>query len=167
MYCQLSRLLPTHCRACVTADEDCIFLQLTPVIEAGEADTDADAKEAGTAEATGSTSKAVTVLTAEASEAMEGVQATHKAEGSIIKQTPVPEEKAKEDHAEGMLQQREQFERELREATTDYASPAAEEAVARALGEDSDVQEVPELSTAVSGTAGASRTEAETVPRQG
>jgi len=115
----------------------------------------------------GSTSKAVAVPTAEAPEAMEGVQATYEAEGSIVKLTPVPEEKAEEDHAEGVSRQREQFERELREATTDYASPAAEEAVARALGEDSDVQEVPESSTAVSGMAGASATEAETVPRQG
>jgi len=121
----------------------------------------------GTAEATGSTSEAVAVPTAEAPEAMEGVQATYEAEGSIVEPTPVPEEKAEEDHAEGMSRQREQFECELREATTDYASPAAEEAVARALGEDSDVQEVPESSTAVSGTAGASGTEAETVPRQG
>jgi len=162
MYCQPSRLLPTHCRACIMADEDCIFLQLTPVIEAGEVDRDGDVEEAGMAKATGSTSEAVVVLTAEAPEAMEGVQATYKAEGSIVKPMPVPEEKAEEDHAEGMLWQRKQFERELREATTDYALPAAEEAVARALGEDSDVQEVPESSTAASGMAGA-----ETVPRQG
>jgi len=59
------------------------------------------------------------VPTAEAPEAMEGVQATYEAEGSIVKPTPVPEEKAEEDHAEGMLRQREQFEHELREATTD------------------------------------------------
>jgi len=149
------------------ADEDCIFLQPAPVIEAGDADGDGDIEEAGTAEATGSTSKAVAVPTAEAPEAMEGVQVTYEAEGSIIEPTPVPEEKAEEDHAEGVSQQREQFERKLREATTDYASPAAEEAVARALGEDSDMQEVPESSTAASGTAGASVTEAETVPRQG
>jgi len=156
-----------HCRACVTADEDCIFLQPTPVIEAGDADADGDIEETGTVEATGSTSKAVAVPTAEALEAMEGVQVMHKAEGSIVELTPVPEEKAKEDHAEGVLRQCEQFECELREATTDYALPAAEEAVARALGEDSDVQEVPELSTAASRTAGASGTEAETVLRQG
>jgi len=138
-----------------------------PVIEAGDADAGGDVEEAGTAKATGSTSKAVAVPTAEAPEAMEGVQATYEAEGSIVEPTPVPEEKAEEDHAEGMSWQREQFEHELREATTDYASPAAEEAVARALGEDSDVQEVPESSTAASGMAGASATEAETVPRQG
>jgi len=149
------------------ADKDCIFLQPTPVIKAGEADMDGDAEEARMADTTGSTSKAVTVPTAEALEVMEGVQMTYEAEGSIVEPTPVPEEKAKEDHVEGVLWQCKQFERELREATTDYASPAAEEAVARALGEDSDVQEVPESSTAASGTAGASGTEAETVPRQG
>ena len=49
----------------------------------------------------------------------------------------------------------------------DYVSLAAEEAVARALGEDSDMQEVPESSTAVSAMAGVSATELETVPRQG
>jgi len=138
-----------------------------PVIEAGDADTDGDVEEAGTAKATGSTSEAVVVPTVEAPEAMEGVQATYEAEGSIVKPTPVLEEKAEEDHAEGVSRQREQFEHELREATTDYASPAAEEAVARALGEDSDMQEVPESSTVASGTAGVSATEAETVPRQG
>jgi len=167
MYCQPSRLLPTHCRACITADEDCIFLQPTPIIEAGEADTDVDAEEAGTADAMGSTSKAVAVPTAEALEAMEGVQAMYKAEGSIVKLTPVLEEKAKEDHAEGVLRQRKQFEHELREGTTDYTSLAAEEAVARALGEDLDMQEAPESSTVASGTAGASGMEPETVPRQG
>jgi len=154
-YCRLSRLLPMHCRACVTADEDCIFLQPTPIIEAGMA------------KATGSMSKAVTVQTAEALEAMEGVQAMYKAEGSIVKLTPVLEERAEEDHMEGVLRQHEQLECKLREVTTDYTSLAAEEAVARALGEDSDVQEVPESSTAASATAGASAMEAETVPRQG
>jgi len=143
-----------------------------PVIEAGEADADGDIEEAGTAEAMGSTSEAVAVPTAEAPEAMEGVQATHEAEGSIVEPTPVPEEKAEEDHAEGVLRQREQFERELREATTDYASPAAKEAVARALGEDSDMQE--ESGASATATAaepvtmeGVRRTEEETVPRQG
>jgi len=149
------------------ADEDCIFLQLMPVIEAGEADADRDVEEVGTAKATGSMSKAVVVPTAEAPEAMEGVQAMYEAEGSIVKPTPVPEEKAEEDHMEGMLRQCEQFECKLREATTDNASPAAEEAVARALGEDLDMQEVPESSTVVSVTAGVSATEAETVLRQG
>jgi len=138
-----------------------------PVIEAGEADADADVEEGGTAKATGSMSKVVAVPTAEAPEAMEGVQATYEAEGSIVKPMPVPEEKAEEDHAEGVLRQRGQFERELREATTDYTSPAAEEAVVRALGEDSDVQEVPESSTVASRMAGVSGTEVETVPRQG
>jgi len=161
-----------HCRACVMADEDCIFLQPTPIIEAGEADTDGDAEEARTADATGSMSKAVAVLTAEAPEAMAGVQATYKAEGSIIELTPVPEEKAKEDHAEGVLQQCKQLEREVREATMDYASPAAEEAVARALGEDSDMQEVSGVSTTVTvaepvAMEGVRRTEEEMVPRQG
>jgi len=149
------------------ADEDCIFLQPTPVIEAGDADADGGIEEVGMAKAMGSMSKAVAVPTAEAPEVMEGVQAMYKAEGSIVKPTPVLEEKAEEDHAEGMSQQCEQFEHELREVTTDYASPAAEEAVARALGEDSDMQEVPELSTAASGMAGVSATEVETVPRQG
>ena len=120
----------------------------------------------------GSTSKAVAVPTAEAPEAMEGVQATYEAEGSIVKLTPVPEEKAEEDHAEGVLRQREQLERKVREATTDYTSLAAEEAVARALGEDSDVQEVlgaSAMATMAEPVAmeGVRRTEEEMVPRQG
>jgi len=156
-----------HCRACVMADEDCIFLQPMPIIEAGEVDMDGDAEEARMANAMGLTSKAVGVLTAEAPEAMEGVQVMYEAEGSIVEPTPVPEEKAEEDHAEGVLWQCKQFERKLREVTMDYASLAAEEAVARALGEDSDVQEAPESSTAASGMAGVSGTEPETVPRQG
>jgi len=114
MYCQPSRLLPTHCRICIKEDKDCIFLQPTPIIEAGEADTDRDLKEVGTAKAMGSMSEAVAVLTAEAPEVMEGVQATYKAEGSIVKLMPVLEERAKEDHVEGVLQQREQLERKLR-----------------------------------------------------
>jgi len=154
------------------ADEDCIFLQPMPIIEAGEADVDRDAEEARTADATGLMSKAVAVPTAEAPEAMEGVQAMYEAEGSIVEPTPVPEEKAKEDHVEGVLQQREQLKRKVREATMDYTSLAAEEAVARALGEDSDAQEVSGAS-ATATTAepvameGVRRTEEETVPRQG
>jgi len=50
------------------------------------------------------------VPTAEAPEAMEGVQATYEAEGSIVEPTPVLEEKAKEDHTEGVSRQCEQFE---------------------------------------------------------
>jgi len=122
------------------------------------------------AKAMGSTSKAVVVLTAETPEVMEGVQATYKAEGSIIKQMPVPE-KAKEDHVEGMSWQCKQLKCEVREATMDYMLPAAEEVVVRALGEDSDMQEVPGA-TAMATVAepvtmeGVQRTEEETVPRQ-
>jgi len=99
---------------------------------------------------------------AEAPEAMEEVQAT-EAKGSIVKPSPVLEERAEGDHAEGVSRQREQLERELREVTADYATPAAEEAVVRALGEGSDMQEV----LGASATAGASATEPEMVPRQG
>jgi len=45
----------------------------------------------------------------------------------------------------------------------DYATPAAEEAVARVLGEGSDVEEVP----GASATAGVKAAELGTVPRQG
>ena len=108
------------------------------------------------AEVTASTSAAVMVQTAEAPEAME------EDEGSIVKLSPVPEVRTMGDHAEGMSRQLEQLKHELMEVM-DYASPAAEEVVARALGESSDVQEVP----GASAMAGASTTEPEMVPRQG
>jgi len=103
---------------------------------------------------------------------MEGVQATEGTEGSVVEPSPIPEERVEGDHAEGVSRQREQFERKLREATPDHASPAAEEAVARALGEDSDVQEVSGVSTTATAAEpvameGVRRTEEETVPRQG
>jgi len=104
-----------------------------------------------------STSTAVMVQTAEALEVMEEVQMTEEAKGSITKPSPVLEERAEGDHMEGMLWQLEQLEHKLREVTVDYASPAAEEAVARVLGESSDVQEV----------LGASAAELEMLPRQG
>jgi len=118
--------------------------------ESCEADTDGDIKEAGTAEVMASMSAAVMVQTAEAPEVME------EDKGSIVKLSPVPEERTMGDHAEGMSRQLEQLQHELMEVT-DYVSLAAEEAVARVLGESSDVQEVP----------GASATELEMVPRQG
>jgi len=144
------------CLYCLGKGKAC-SLEPPPAEESCKADADRDLEEAGAAEATVSTSAAVVVQTAEAPEAMEEVQATKEAGGSIVKPSPVPEERAEGDHAEGMSRQQEQLERELREVTADYAAPAAEEAVARALGEGSDVQEVP----------GASATEPETVPRQG
>jgi len=143
------------CLYCLGKGKAC-SLEPLPAEESCEADTDGDLEEAGAAEATVSTSAAVVVQTAEAPEVMEEVQAT-EAKGSIVEPSPVPEERAEGDHAEGVSRQQEQLERELREVTADYATPAAEEAVARALGEGSDVQEVP----------GASVPEPETVPRQG
>ena len=82
------------------------------------------------------------------------------------------EERAEGDHAEGVSRQREQFERELRVTSLDHASPAAEEAVARVLGEDSDVQEVSGASaTAVvvdpDAMEGVRMIAGEMVPRQG
>jgi len=136
------------CLYCLGKGKAC-SLEL-PAEESCEADADRDLEEAGTAEVMASTSAAVVVQTAEAPEAME------EDEGSIIKPSPVPEVRTVGDHAEGVSRQLEQLERELMEVT-DYVSPAAEEAVARALGESSDMQEVP----------GASATEPETVPRQG
>jgi len=144
------------CLYCLGKGKVC-SLESPPAEEPREADVDGDLEEAGTVEATVSTSAAVVVQTAEDPEAMEEVQATEEAEGSIVKPSPVPEERAEGDHVEGVSWQQEQLERELREVTADYAMPAAEEAVARALGESSDMQEVP----------GASATEPETVPRQG
>jgi len=143
------------CLYCLGKGKAC-SLEPLPAEESCEADGDGDLKEAGVAKAMVSTSTAVMVQTAEAPEAMEEVQVT-EAKGSIVEPSPVPEERAEGDHAEGVSQQREQLERELREVTADYATPAAEEAVARALGEGSDMQEVP----------GASAMEPETVPRQG
>jgi len=145
------------------ADKECVFPQLTPAIEASEADADGDAEEAMTNMA---------VATAEVPSAMEGVQAMEGTEGSIVKPSPIPEERVEGDHAEGVSRQREQFEHELREATLDHASPAAKEAVARVLGEDSDVQEVlgaSAMATMAEPVAmeGVWRTEEEMVPRQG
>jgi len=129
----------------------------SPAEESCKADADGDLKEAGMAKVMASTSAAVMVQMAEVLEAMEEVQAMEEAEGSFIEPSPVPEERAKGDHAEGMLWQQEEQERELREVTADYVTLAAEEAVARALGEGSDVEEV----------LGASAMELETVPRRG
>jgi len=144
-------------RACVycLGKQQACSLNVPPVEESCEVDADGDLEDAGTVEATASTSAAVEVQTAEAPEAME------EAEGSVVEPSPAPEEG---DHAEGVsrqMAQLEQLERELMEVTTGYASPAAEEAVERALGESSDVQEVPGAS------ATARAAEPETVPRQG
>jgi len=117
-YCRPSRLLPTYCRACITADKECVFPQPTPAIEASEADTDGDAEEAVTNTA---------VATAEVPSAMEGVQATEGTKGSVVEPSPIPEERVEGDHAEGVLRQCEQFERKLREATPDHTSPAAKD----------------------------------------
>jgi len=127
-----------------------------PAEESCKADVDGDLEEVGTAEVTASTSAAVVVQTAEAPEAME------EDKGSIVKPSLVPEERTVGDHAEGVSRQLEQLERELMEVT-DYASPAAKEAVARALGESSDLQEVP----GASAMARARAAEPGTVPRQG
>jgi len=145
------------------ADEGCVFLQLTPAIEASEADRDRDAEEAVTNMA---------VATAEVPTAMEGVLATEGTEGSVVKLSLILEERVEGDHVEGVLRQREQFECELREATPDHALLAAKEAVARVLGEDSDVQEVSGVSATATAAElvtmeGVWRTEEETVLRQG
>ena len=152
-----------HCRICVNKDKDCIFLLPTPVIAASEADMEGDAKEAGTS---------MVVAVAEVPMAMEGIQVMEGTEGSIVKLSPMPEERAKGDHTEGVSWQHKQFEQELRVTSMDHALPAAEEAVVRALGEDSDVQEV--LGASATATAaepdameGVQRTTEETVPRQG
>jgi len=137
------------CLYCLGKGKAC-SLEPLPAEESCKADTDGDLEEAGAAEATASTSAAVVVQMAEAPEAME------EDRGSIVKPLPVPEERTVGDHVEGVLRQLEQLECKLMEVTN-YMSPAAEEAVARALGESSDVQEV----------LGVSAMELETVPRQG
>jgi len=144
------------CLYCLGKGKAC-SLELPLAEEPREADADRDLEEAGTVKVTASTSAAVVVQMAEVPEAMEEVQVMEEAEGSIVEPSPVLEERAEGDHAEGVSQQREQQERELREVTADYAMPAAKEAVARVLGEGLDMEEVP----------GASATELETVPRQG
>jgi len=138
------------CLYCLGKGKAC-SLESPPAEEPCKADVGGDLEEVGTVKATASTSAAVVVQTAEAPEAME------EDGGSIVKPSPVPEERTEGDHAEGVSRQQEQLERELREVTADYTTPAAEEAVARALGEGLDMEEVP----------GASATEPETVPRQG
>jgi len=127
-----------------------------PVIGASEVDAEGDAKEAGTSTAV--TTVGALMLTA-------GVQAAEETNGSAIKPLPILEERAEGDHtegvspmleeraegdhAEGVLWQGKQFKRELRVTSLDLVLPVAEEAVARALGEDSDVQEVLRASTMV------------------
>jgi len=145
----LPRAKMLACLYCLGKGKAC-SLESPPAEESCKADADGDLKEAGTAEVTASTRAAVVVQTAEAPEVME------EDEGSIVEPSLVPEERTVGDHAEGVSRQLEQLERELMEVT-DHASPAAEEVVARALGESSDVEEV----------LGASATEPETVPRQG
>ena len=79
------------CVYCLGKQKAC---SLNPLLaeESCEADTDRDLKEAGMVGATASTSAVVVVQTAEALEVMEEVK------GSIIKPTPVLEERAKGDH---------------------------------------------------------------------
>jgi len=132
------------CLYCLGKGKAC-SLESPPAEESCKADADGDLEEAGMAEVTASTRAAVVVQTAEAPEAME------EDEGSIVELSPVPEERTMGDHAEGMSRQLEQLERELMEVT-DHASPAAKEAVARALGESSDVQEVLGARAAEPGT---------------
>jgi len=144
------------CLYCLGKGKAC-SLESLPAEEPRKADADGDLEEAGTVKVMASTSMAVVVQMAEVPEVMEEVQVMEEAEGSIVEPSPVPEERAEGDHAEGVSRQQEQQEHELREVTADYAMLAAEEAVARALGEGSDMEEVP----------GASATEPEMVPRQG
>ena len=136
-------------------------MNVPPAEESCKVDADGDLKDVGTVEAMASTSAVVEVQTAEAPEVMEEVQVMEEAEGSVVEPSLVPEEG---DHVEGVLQQLaqlEQLEHKLMEVTTGFASPAAEEAVERALGESLDVQEV-------SGASAMARAEEpETVPRQG
>jgi len=108
-----------------------------PVVAASEADAEGDAEEAG---------MSMVAATAGVSMAIEGVQAVEETKGSIVELSLMPEERAEEDHVEGVLRQCKQFKQELMVTSTDHASLAAEEAVARALGEDSDVQEVSRAS---------------------
>jgi len=107
-----------------------------PVIAASEADAEGDAEEAGAS---------MVVATAGALMLMARAQA-EETEGSVIDPSPMPEERAEGDHVEGLSWQHKQFEWELRVTSVDHASPVAEEVVARALGEDSDVQEVSRVS---------------------
>jgi len=144
------------CLYCLGKGKAC-SLELLPAEESCKADVDGDLEEAGTAKVTALMSAVVMVQTAEVLEVMEEVQATEEAKGSIVKPSPVPEERAEGDHMEGVSWQQEQLERGLREVTADYMMPVAEEAVARALGEGSDMEEV----------LGASAMELEMVPRQG
>jgi len=152
-----------HCRLCIKKDVDCIFLLPMPVIAASEADAEGDAKEAGTS---------MVAATAGASTVMAGVQAVEETEGSVVKPSPMPEERAEGDHVEGVSQQHKQLKQELRVTSMDHVLLAAKEAVARALGEDLDVQEVSRASataTAADPDAmdGVWMTAEEMVPRQG
>ena len=101
-----------------------------PVIKAGEADTDGDAKEAETTGAMTLMNVVVAAPAAENPEAMEGVQDT---EGRII--TGMPEGEL----AEGLMWQVEQCKQEHRQATVEHVTPSAN--MMEALEDDLDVQE--------------------------
>jgi len=92
------------CLYCLGKGKAC-SLEPPPAEESCKADADRDLEEVGTVKAMVSTSVAVMVQTAEAPEAMEEVQATEEAEGSIVEPSLVPEERAEGDHVEGMLRQ--------------------------------------------------------------
>jgi len=148
------------CLYCLGKGKACSF-EPPPAEESCEVDADGDLKEVGTVEATASMSAAVAAHAAGTLEAMEEVQVTEEAEGSIVEPSPVPEERAEGDHVEGVSWQLEQLESELMDVTAEDMSPAAEEAVVRALGESPDVQEVLGVS------AMARAAEPGMVPRQG
>ena len=92
------------CLYCLGKGKAC-SLEPLPAEESCKADADGDLEEAGVAKATVSTSAAVVVQMAEALEAMEEVQVTEEAAGSIVEPSPVPEERAKGDHMEGVSRQ--------------------------------------------------------------
>jgi len=134
-----------------------------PVIAASEADAEGDAEEARTS---------TVAATAGASRVIKGVQVAEETKGSIVELLPMPEERVKGDHAEGVLQQCKQFECKLRVTSMDHTLPVAKEVVARALGEDSDMQEVSGASAMVAVVdldtmEGVQMTADKTVPRQG
>ena len=145
------------CLYCLGKGKACSFEPLLAE-EPCETDADGDLEEVGTAEATASMSAAVAAHAAGTLEAMEEVQATEEAEGSIVEPSLVPEERNAGDHAEGVSWQLEQLESELMDVTAEGASPAAEEEVARALGESQE---------GLGASATARAAEPGTVPRQG
>jgi len=125
-YCIKSTVIEMWaCIYCLSKQQAC-SLNVPAAGELCKVDADRDLKEMGAVKATALMSMAVVAQAAGAPEAME------EDKGSIVKPSPVPEERAKEDHAEGLAQQHKQHKQlkqvecKLLEVTAGHALLAAD-----------------------------------------